>query len=56
MAECSKKKPNLAYEAAFMTSLAVMQIFFIPLFIVWRHYVVFTDKKEADDGALDSEE
>ena len=53
MAECGKKKPTLAYEAAFMTSLAVLQLIFIPLFIVWRHYAVFTDGKE--EGSLESE-
>ena len=48
MKECGKKKPTLAYEAAFMTSLAVLQIIFIPLFAVWRHYAVFSDGKEAE--------
>lgn len=48
MAECGKKKPTLAYEAAFMTSLAVLQLIFIPLFIVWRHYAVFSDGNEAE--------
>ena len=54
MAECGKKKPTLAYEAAFMTSLAVLQLIFIPVFIAWRHYAVFSDGKEA--GALENEE
>ena len=39
---CRKDKPILAYDAGWMSSLAIAQLLFIPTFLVWRHFAVFS--------------
>ena len=46
VAKCSKDKPELAYDANWLKSLATVQLLFLPTFFLWSHFAVLDLKPD----------